>query len=211
MVQTSFVRIRRYLHLAALKNKTPADGCNHLSNVKTTTLAAMAMLHYHLLFFGLVPVGLYLLFKGIQLIIRFAKSAMLLEMPLQLQMATFTVWQAGRYAIWQAGRRLGKVPLPMALPSVYNTDTGNKLPVQRTSSKITVHDGSVGRIQVFHFWAPAGKYQLELPNPATDHAYTLQIREKRPGYLIVVGVFAILLAVACILTGLLVGINGAGR
>jgi hypothetical protein len=175
------------------------------------------------LFALLVPIGIFLLVKGIKLLLKFTGAKTLLKIPIYQGLASFTVNKDGKYAIWQSGRKLQRVPITMKSPVITNQQTGNRIGIYNTLSRVYVNDGSNGRIQVFTFTANAGTYNLELPEATSNiellyagkalqttsrtEAYFLEIKEHKPAYLLVFSILIILLAAACTITGFILAIN----
>ncbi len=174
--------------------------------------------------FCLVPVGAFLFIKGFKLLRTFVATNILLDMPFAQAHATFLIPESGDYAIWQSGKKVNKVPLDMPPISIQKVPGGEAVRIARSFGNMHVSSGTSGRIQVYHFWAAAGQYQLAFTEafanqtpqktlgiftrkPLDLSAHHLQIREKRPGWMIVAGVLLLLLAFACVVGGLVTGAN----
>lgn len=157
---------------------------------------------------GLIAAGLFLLIRSIRRIVQWVASPVLLKLPLTQQTGQFTVAQPGRYAIWQSGRTLQRVPIKMELPLIQAWPTGQKLMVHPSLSGVWVNNGWEGRVLAYTFWAPAGQYQLEVTTPAMliegQAPYFLEIRERKPGYGLVLGILGLIVAAFCLLTGMII-------
>ncbi|QIP17079.1 hypothetical protein G8759_32805 [Spirosoma aureum] len=155
---------------------------------------------------GLSGIGLYLLIQGVKHIQKAVDSPVLLKLPLTQKNGQFDLPQAGAYSIWQSGRTLQRAPVKLLAPAIFDLQTGEKLIVHPTFSTVRINNGWEGRIQLFTFWAKAGQYRLELTIDAstlnTESPYFLEIRARRPGYILVLGILLLLLAAFCLLTGL---------
>ncbi|MFD1140902.1 hypothetical protein ACFQ4C_07275 [Larkinella insperata] len=156
---------------------------------------------------GLLAAGLFLLVSGVRQIQKSVGGPVLFKLPLTQNQGQFALLQPGRYAIWQSGRTVQRVPVKMAVPTITDLATGEKLTLHPSWSGVRVHDGWEGRILVYTFWAPAGQYELHLPT-APSESYppspvSLDIRERKPGYGLVVGILLVILAAFCLLTGLI--------
>ncbi|QMW01200.1 hypothetical protein [Spirosoma foliorum] len=151
---------------------------------------------------GLGVLGIFLLIQGIKRILKAAGGSVLLKLPLTQKSGQFVVTKAGDYAIWQSGRTLQRVPMKMSAPTIQALLTGEKVTVNPTFSSIRVNNGWEGRIQLFTFRAEAGEYKVELASPYPESTYALEIRERKPGYLLVFGILLVLIAAACLITSL---------
>ena len=155
---------------------------------------------------GLGIVGILLLIQGIRLILKAVGGPILLKLPLTQKSGQFVISRAGDYAIWQSGRTLRRVPEQMPTPAIFALLTGEKVMVKPIFSTVRVNNGWEGRIQLFTFWAKEGQYELELTIDASTNysepPYFLEIRERKPGYVLVFGILLVILAAFCLLTGL---------
>ncbi|WP_460936540.1 hypothetical protein [Spirosoma humi] len=159
---------------------------------------------------GLFALGLWLLILGIKQIQKAVGAPVLLKLPLTQISGQFVLTHAGEYAIWQSGRTIQRVPVKMPTPVISALQTGKPVRVQSSFSGMWVNDGWEGRIQLFTFRAQAGTYQLGWPtNAAMPHTQTpifLEIRERRSGSVLVWGILLVLIAAACLISGLVFSI-----
>ncbi len=155
---------------------------------------------------GLSAVGICLLIQGIKQIQKGVNGPILVKLPLTQKSGQFVVAYAGEYAVWQSGRSLQRVPQKMPAPAIFSILTGEKVIVHPTVSTVRVNNGWEGRIQLFTFWAKAGPYRLEWTSDAStaysEAPYFLDIRERKPGYVLVLGILLVLFAAVCLITGL---------
>lgn len=151
---------------------------------------------------GLCVTGVFLLIRGIKQILGATGGPVLLKLPLTQKSGQFAVTSAGDYAIWQSGRTLQRVPVKMSVPTVQALLTGEAVAVHPTYSSVRVNNGWEGRIQVFTFRAEAGEYKLELATPYPESTYALEVRERKPGYLLVFGILTVILGAASLITAL---------
>jgi hypothetical protein len=122
----------------------------------------MAIIYWRILFFCLIPVGVFLLIKGIGLIRKFLKSDILLEIPYLQKNGRFSVDKAGRFSIWQKGSLMRKTPVDQFRPYVYNDITNEAIRLRFSLMRLQVNDFSVGRMEICTFFASPGNYRLEL-------------------------------------------------
>lgn len=170
----------------------------------TTSIALLATAW--IVSFGLFAFGLWLLVQGIKQIQKAVSGPVLLKLPITQPSGQFVLTHAGDYAIWQSGRTLQRVPMKMPMPAISSLQTSQPVRVQPSLSSMRVNNGWEGRIQLFTFWAEVGSYQLDWPaNTAMRYPelpYFLEIRERKPGYVLVLGILLVLIAAACLITGL---------
>lgn len=161
--------------------------------------------------FGLVAAGLLLLIRGIKQIIKFVGGPVLLKLPLTQKSGRFVITNVGDYALWQSGRTIQRVLVKMTTPAITDLRTGQQIMVHPTFSTVRINNGWEGRIQLFTFWAEAGQYELELTTNlvafASESPYFLEIREQKPGYLLVSGILLLLVAAACLIAGMVLPVN----
>lgn len=161
---------------------------------------------------GLITGGIFLLIQGIQLILKAISGPVLLELPLIQQSGQFVLVQAGEYAIWQVGRTIQRVAVKMAIPAIRAQQTGETVLMQPSFSRVRVNSGWEGRLLLFTFQAKAGQYVLELASMASpsdpESPYFLEIREHKPGYLLVFGILVVILAATCLIAGLILPFIG---
>ncbi|MBO0951059.1 hypothetical protein [Fibrella forsythiae] len=159
-----------------------------------------------LLSVSLGGVGSWLLIQGVRRILKAVGGPVLLKLPLTQPSGQFELPRAGEYAIWQSGRTLQRVPATMPWPAIVAAATGEMVRVHQSFSTVRVNNGWEGRIQLFSFRAKAGQYRLELP-PSESTAlsaspYFLEIRERKPSYLLVWGILLLIIGAGCVITGL---------
>lgn len=61
------------------------------------------ILYYRIFFFCLMPIGVYILIKGIKLIRGSFNGKLISETPYSQKIANFSVEEKGIYAVWQKG------------------------------------------------------------------------------------------------------------
>jgi hypothetical protein len=185
----------------------------------------MSFIAFRILLFCLVPLGIFLLVKGIQWIGKTLGGIVILDVPLEQTEATFTVPKEGNYAIWQKGRTLQKISYAMPVPNINNEQTGHPVKLNYPLARVTSNNGSTGRIRIYTFYAQAGHYRYELPNNTPEQnswrqkleartknktsGYFLEIKESKPTLWLVAGILLILVSAFCIIGGLVFSLNPA--
>jgi hypothetical protein len=122
----------------------------------------MSIILIRILFFCLIPIGVFILVKGIKLTRKSFHGALLLEMPYLQTSGQFSVAEGGDFSIWHKAPLLKRTPLDQYKPHLYNSVTNEELPVSKSYSGMQTSDFSDGRMEIFTFVAPVGNYTLKL-------------------------------------------------
>jgi len=184
----------------------------------------MNILFYRIFFFCLVPAGIFILVKGIQLISKAFNGVLLLALPFTQKSGAFKVVQTGNHAIWQRGQLRRRTPVDEFRPQIVDLRNGDILPLNKSVFTARSNDFSTGRMEMFSFYATKGKYELQLvpgssvsglqkvlgkvvPLKMVDpEKYFIEIRESQSQFLTMLGIPMILLGVFTTIGGLVVGI-----
>jgi len=184
----------------------------------------MSILTYRILFFTLIPLGLLILIKAIKILISAFNGQVLLRLPYNDNIGAFTITKAGYHSIWQKGPMLKKTPLAKFRPHIRNTVTGEVIPIHRSIMSPRSNSFSNGEMEIFTFHAPKGNYEMSLvagssissvlrlvgsalPLPDMDTSkYSLEIRESQSQFLTFLAIPLILLGIAGMAGGLVLGL-----
>lgn len=184
----------------------------------------MSVLTYRILFFTLIPLGLLILIKAIRILISAFNGKILLQLPYNDNVGAFTITKAGFHSIWQKGPMLKKTPLAKFRPQIRNTVTGEVIDLYRSLMAPRSHGFSTGKMEIFTFHAPKGDYEMSLvagysisglqrlvgnaiPLAEMDTTkYSLEIRESQSQFLTFLTIPMILLGVAGMAGGLVLGL-----
>ena len=184
----------------------------------------MSILTYRILFFTLIPLGLLILIKAIKILISAFNGQVLLQLPYNDNVGAFTITKAGYHSIWQKGPMLKKTPLAKFRPQIRNTVTGEVIPIHRSLMSPRSHSFSNGEMEIFTFHAPKGNYEMSfvagssvslvqrlvgnaIPLADMDTSkYSLEIRESQSQFLTFLAIPLILLGVAGMAGGLVLGL-----
>jgi hypothetical protein len=187
-------------------------------------LASLPIPLIRVLFFCLVPVGIYLLVVSIGLVRKGFGGKIIVELPFATRRVNFSIPKPGSYSIWQKAPLFQKVPVDAFKPVITRQLTGEKVPLSASFSRASRNDGSTGRMELFTFPAAAGDYTLELTEgssisalerfagkaiPAREVApgqYFIQVRENPPFYYSVVGIPLIVVSGLLIVGGFVLGL-----
>ncbi len=115
-----------------------------------------------ILFFSLIPIGIFILIKGIQLIKKTFYGKVLLEIPYLQKIGHFSVTKAGKISINHKGQSFRRTPIDKFTPHIYNEETHQEVKIHYSLIRPRTNDFSSGRMEVYYFYAPVGKYRLEL-------------------------------------------------
>lgn len=179
--------------------------------------------------FSVVPIGGFLLVRGLRMVRNVFSGNVLAELPFTAKRqaigADFSVVRKGTYAIWKKGRLFTVVPLSQFVPRISHQPTGSQLTLHRSLFRVSSNDGTTARTELFTFSAEAGRYQLTLVDgasisrlehrlskfltalfkPAAPDEYVIQIRESQPVHYVLAGFLMLLLGGICIIGGLIAG------
>lgn len=187
-------------------------------------LASLPLPIIRILFFCLVPIGIYLLVLSIGLVRKGFQGKIIVEIPFATKRVNFSVPKHGSYSIWQKAPLFQKVPIDAFKPVITHQLSGEKVMLSASLTRASSNDGSVGRMELFTFLAPAGEYTIELTEgssistlesivakaiPAREAAtdqYFIQVRETPPLYYSIVGIPLIVVSGLFMIGGFVLGI-----
>ena len=183
----------------------------------------MNPLYLKILLFCLVPIGLFILFKGIKLLMNGFNGKVLLELPYNNRAGLFTISKAGTYSIWQKGPLFKKTPVAKFRPQIRNTANHQVIKLHYSILSPRVNGFSDGRMKLFTFKADTGNYELILGAgtsifsfqdilakaiPLADidlEHYFIEVRESQSEFVNLLSILIILLGVGCTVAGFVLG------
>jgi hypothetical protein len=184
----------------------------------------MKTVFFQIIFFTLIPIGIFILIVSIKLVRKSFSGNVILEIPFAIKSSEFEIFKSGNYSIWHKGPVFRKAPVDKFRPVIRKASTKEVITLIPSIFRPNSNNGSTGRMELFRFSAPAGKYELELTEGSSvsmverginrifplkkveTDAYFIQVRESQPFYFIPIGIFLITLAGLCIIGGLVFGI-----
>jgi len=184
----------------------------------------MNTVFYQIFFFCLIPVGIFILIKTIKLVGKSFSGDIILEIPYSLKSSGFEITKSGVYSVWHKGRIFRKAPLDKFKPHIINEVTREEIALSPSIFRPNSNNGSTGRMELYRFSAPAGKYLLELKEGSSislvdrgiNHLfplkmvdlenYFIQIRKSQPFYFVLIGILLLIIAGFLIIGGLVFGI-----
>ena len=172
--------------------------------------------------FGLIPLGIVILFFSIKLVKKTYSGNVVLEVPYTLKSAEFILDKPGNYSIWHKGQFFSFAPLDEFIPEITDLSTGLPIKLSSRLFRPNANNGRKARMEIFRFSAPPGLYTLELkegssisraeqrligtiPAGMVDYdKYFIQVRESQPLLLTLSGIVGIVLGGFCIIGGLVI-------
>lgn len=184
----------------------------------------MSLLTLKILLFCLVPIGIFILYKGVKLFRNAFTGQVLLELPYLDRMSYFTISESGIYSIWQKGPLLKKTPIAKFRPQIRNTSTDQVINLSPSIMSPRSNNFSTGSMEIFTFAADVGDYQLNLVAgssvssfqeiigdvlPFADmdlKKYVIEVRKSQSQLLTMLSIPIMLLGFACTLGGFVLGL-----
>lgn len=182
-------------------------------------------IHYiKILFFCLIPIGIFALIKGIKLMRKSFNGALLLEIPFSQLKAQFYISKAGTFSIWQKGKLLTRTRVDKLRPYIYSELTKEELNLNYSSLSPRTNDFTTGRMELFTFYAQIGNYKIELkegtsliglqnliskaiPSKSIDMTkFFIQVRESQPQVYTFLAIPMIISGMGGIIGGFVLGI-----
>ena len=184
----------------------------------------MSLLTLKILLFCLVPIGIFILYKGVKLFRNAFTGQVLLELPYLDRMGYFTISESGIYSIWQKGPLLKKTPITKFRPQIRNTSTDQVINLSPSIMSPRSNNFSTGSMEIFTFAADVGHYQFNLVAgssvssfqkiigdvlPFADidlKKYSIEVRKSQSQLLTMLSIPIMLLGFACTLGGFVLGL-----
>lgn len=179
------------------------------------------MIIYKIPVISISVIGIFLLVKGMGLLIKYFKDKIILEIPYSCKMKNFRIDKEGAYSIWHKGKLFQKVPAGNWKPLITNELTGEKMLLSGSLFRTQVNNGSTARMKLYSFSAREGNFKLELaegsnasflektissiiPGKDTDpDRYFIQVRADQPSYQVLLGIPLTMLGFGCIIGGMI--------
>jgi hypothetical protein len=178
-----------------------------------------------ILFYGLMPMGVFILIMAIRQLRKSFFGKILVEIPFTQREAEIDIVDSGDYGIWQKGKLLKRTLFNRFDLQFVNVATGHAISLHNSFFAPHVNGFDTGRIEWKRFHAPIGRYHLRLieqsshtvsrgilsvfmsNNPVDYSQYWLQVRESQPAIFLIIAIPMIILSLACIFGGLVLAIN----
>ena len=184
----------------------------------------MSLIIYRVLFFCLVPLGIFILVKAIIMLRGVFSGKILAEIPLTVKEAKFEIIEPGVYAVWLKGSMFKRTPVDKFVLELFKEPMGQQVDLPGSLFSPYVNGFDSGRMEMNRFSAEVGSYCLKqvagsqitgleafftrlFPSGKVDYSkFFLQVRKSKPVYYIIAGIPLIMLSIACIFGGIISGI-----
>src|SRR5450756_1141467 len=101
----------------------------------------MTVILLRILFFFLVPLGIFFIVKGIKLARKAFSGAILLEIPYNQRTGQFTIANTGEFTIWQKGKLQKRGVVTNLQPIIRHAATQQEVPIYRVRSQVYSNNG----------------------------------------------------------------------
>jgi hypothetical protein len=184
----------------------------------------MSLIIFRILFFCLVPVGIFILVKAIRMLKGVFNGEVLAEIPFTQKEVRFEVKKAGVYAVWQKGRLFQRTPVDKFALQIHREPSGEQVPLHISIFRPHLNGMDTGRMEMNRFSAEPGSYLLQIVEgssvsffervfssvipgkPVNYSEYFIQVRESRPVYYILAAIPLFTLCGFCIIGGFVAGL-----
>lgn len=184
----------------------------------------MNLLLLKILFFCLIPIGIFILVKAIQILSKTFNGKVLLEIPYLQGSGNFCVTKAGNFSVWQKGQMFKKTPIDKFRLHIYEKSIKEEIKLNPSFLRPQTNNFSTGRMEVFRFYAPIGNYEIEfgegsnvsklesligniIPLESADLSkYFIEIRESQPQIITFLAIPMILIGIFGAVGGLVLGL-----
>jgi hypothetical protein len=180
---------------------------------------------FRILFFCLVPVGVFILIKAIRMLKGVFNGELIVEIPFTQKEVSFEITRPGIYAIWQKGKLFRRTPVDKFQLKLHQVPSGENIPLPRSIFSPHLNGFETARMEMNRFSADRGSYCLNIvegssvssfeklaaslfPAKLVDYReYFIQVRESRPVYYMIAAIPLLILAGFCIFGGIVAGIT----
>jgi len=114
-----------------------------------------------ILFFCLIPIGIFILIKAIQLLRKTFNGKVVLEIPYLQNGGQFSVTKAGYFSVWQKGQMFKRTPIDKFKLYIFEELTKEAIKLRFSLLRPQTNNFSTGRIELYRFYAPIGNYKIE--------------------------------------------------
>ncbi|GGG60207.1 hypothetical protein [Epilithonimonas arachidiradicis] len=184
----------------------------------------MNILLIQILFFCLIPIGIFILVKAIQILIKTFNGKILLEIPYLHKGGQFCVTKAGYFSVWQKGQMFKQTPIDKFKLHIYEKSTNEEIKLNSSFLRPQTNNFSTGRMEFYRFYASVGNYEIEfregsnvsklesligamLPlQPADLSKYFIEIRQSQPQIITLLAIPMVLIGLFGAVGGLVMGL-----
>ncbi|SDE87822.1 hypothetical protein SAMN05216464_110157 [Mucilaginibacter pineti] len=183
----------------------------------------MNLMLLRVLFFCLVPIGIFILVKTIRMLKGVFSGEVITEIPFTQKDVVFDIIRPGVYAIWQKGQLFRRTPVDKFKLQINKVPSGENVSLPRSFFSPHLNGMSTARMEMNRFSAQSGTYRLTIvegssvsvfekialslfPAKPVDYSqYFIQVRESRPVYYMIAAIPLFVLSAFCMIGGLVAG------
>lgn len=184
----------------------------------------MNLILIRILFFCLIPIGIFILIKAIQLLRKAFNGKVILVIPYLQNGEQFSVTKAGNFSVWQKGQMFKRTPVDKFKLHIYEASTNEEINLNFSLLRPQTNNFSTGRMELYRFYAPVGNYKMEfregsnisklesaigniIPlSPADLSKYFIEIRESQSQLITLLAIPMLLVGVFGAVAGLVLGL-----
>lgn len=184
----------------------------------------MSLILYRILFFCLVPIGIFILIKTIRMLKGVFSGELIAEIPFTQKECMLDIIRPGVYAIWQKGQLFRRTPVDKFQLKLTKVSSNENIALPKSFFSPYLNGMNTGRMEMNRFSADSGSYRLTIvegtnisifeklafslfPAKPVDYSqYFIQVRESRPIYYMIASIPLFALSCFCIVVGLVRGL-----
>jgi hypothetical protein len=188
----------------------------------------MTITLFRILFFCLVPIGIFILVKTIRMLKKLFTGQVIAEIPFTQKEVVFKINTKGIYALWQKGQLYRRTPVDKFRLRLVRDPAGEEVVLQPSFFRPYINGFDTGRMEMNRFSAESGSYRLTIAEgpdvslfeklvfrlfpakPVDYNQYFIQVRESLPLYYMFISIPLFTLSAFCILGGFVAGFMAPG-
>jgi len=184
----------------------------------------MNLILIRILFFCLIPIGIFIFIKAIQILSKTFNGKILIEIPYLQNGGQFSVKKGGNFSVWQKGQMFKRTPIDKFKLHIYEKSTNEEIKLNSSLLRPQTNNFSTGRMELYRFYAPIGNYEIEfregsnvskleslietiIPLQAVDLSkYFIEIRQSQPQMITLFAIPMLLIGLFGAVGGLVMGL-----
>ena len=184
----------------------------------------MNLILIRVLFFCLIPIGIFIFVKAIQILNKTFNGKILTEIQYLQSGGQFSVKVAGNFSVWQKGQMFKRTPIDKFKLHIYEKSTNEEIKLNSSLLRPQTNNFSTGRMELYRFYAPIGNYEIEFREgsnvsklesligtiiplqPADLSKYFIEIRQSQPQIITLLAIPMLLIGLFGTVGGLVMGL-----
>lgn len=184
----------------------------------------MQLIIIKILFFCLIPIGVYIFLKAIKMLTKGFNGIMLIKIPYIQKEAQFIALNDGYFSVWQSGKLFRKTFIDQFKLHIVEESSNEEISINKSLLRPQANNFTTGRQEIYRFYAKKGHYKVEfregsnisnvesfienlIPLSEGDESkYFIEIRESQPQIYSALAIPLILLGVFCTVGGFVFGL-----